>query len=168
MRVLRSQFGPQVDAREAYVDMVLLNVYGGAGTTNVWVDDLEVTGAVPPSAVDAQPVMFAADTASPTAAGGEPAAEQSSMPAVEFKHRLTVGGEPFFPRIIEWRGEPLAHLQKLGFNCVRMAQVPTPAMLADAARLKLWLVAPPPQPDELRPPAGQRQPRLSLRRLTPC
>ncbi|MBI3836940.1 MAG: hypothetical protein HY288_03275, partial [Planctomycetia bacterium] len=31
VRVLRTQFGPQVDAREAYVDRVLLNVYGGPG-----------------------------------------------------------------------------------------------------------------------------------------
>ena len=53
VRVLRSQFGPQVDAREAYVDMVLVNVYGGAGTTNVWFDDLEITGAIEPAAVAA-------------------------------------------------------------------------------------------------------------------
>ena len=40
------QLGPQVDDREAYLDAVLLNVYGGPGTTNVWIDDLDVAGHV--------------------------------------------------------------------------------------------------------------------------
>ena len=44
------QLGPQVDDREAYLDAVLLNVYGGPGATNVWIDDLEVAGHVPRSA----------------------------------------------------------------------------------------------------------------------
>ena len=44
VHVLRMQFGPQVDEREAYVDAVLLNVHSGPGVTNVWIDDLEVAG----------------------------------------------------------------------------------------------------------------------------
>ncbi len=51
LRVLRTQFGPSVDAREAYIDQVVLNAYGGPGTTNVWIDDLELTGAVGGAAV---------------------------------------------------------------------------------------------------------------------
>src|SRR5262249_4465451 len=43
VRILRTQFGPQVDPREAYIDRVVLNVYGGPGTTNAWIDELEVT-----------------------------------------------------------------------------------------------------------------------------
>jgi len=42
--ILRMQLGPQVDDREAYLDAVLLNVYGGPGKTNVWIDDLAVAG----------------------------------------------------------------------------------------------------------------------------
>ncbi len=56
VRVLRSQLGPyEVDAREAYVSRVLLNVYGGPGVTNVWTDDLEVFGHVPSVANDSGP-----------------------------------------------------------------------------------------------------------------
>ncbi len=44
IHLLRMQLGPQVDGREAYVDAVLLNVYGGPGVTNAWIDDLEVAG----------------------------------------------------------------------------------------------------------------------------
>ncbi len=159
VRVLRAQFGPQVDGREAYVDLLLLNVYGGAGTTNVWVDDLEITGAIPPTAVAAQEVTFASGAAPAATSGSEPSVPQSSMPTVEFKHRLLVGGEPFFPRIVVWRGEPLERLQRLGFNCVRVAQLPTAAMLADAVRLKLWLLAPPPPPAALKPRQGERRAR---------
>ncbi|MBN1588378.1 MAG: hypothetical protein JW888_02580, partial [Pirellulales bacterium] len=46
IRGLRLQMGPQVDGREAYVDQILLNVYGGPGTTNVWVDELSLAGYV--------------------------------------------------------------------------------------------------------------------------
>ena len=41
-RVLRAQLGPHVDPREAYIESILLNVYGGQGMTDVWIDDLEV------------------------------------------------------------------------------------------------------------------------------
>ena len=47
VRILRSQSGRDVDSREAYVSRLLLNVYAGAGVTNVWTDDLEVLGHVP-------------------------------------------------------------------------------------------------------------------------
>ncbi len=46
VHLLRMQFGPNVDDREAYVDAVLLGLYGGSGVTNVWVDDLDVAGDV--------------------------------------------------------------------------------------------------------------------------
>ncbi|REK11893.1 MAG: hypothetical protein DWQ37_12785 [Planctomycetota bacterium] len=153
-RVLRSQFGPQVDPREAYIDLVLLNVYGGPGTTNLWVDDLEITGGVSPGSVSASNVAFASQATDPVSSSSPPA---SVMPEVELRGRLSVGGEPFFPRIIEHRGESLAHLQSLGFNCVYTSAPPTPAMLNDAARLRLWLIAPPPPASELRARDGQQR-----------
>src|SRR5690606_26694257 len=79
---------------------------------------------------------------------------RSAMPTVELKNRLLVGGDPFFPRIIEFRGESLARLQQLGFNCVRLGRPATAELLAEAARLQLWLIAPPPQMDSLRPMAA--------------
>jgi hypothetical protein len=45
-RILRLQMRQDVDEREAYVDQILLNVYGGPGTTNVWIDDLDIAGYV--------------------------------------------------------------------------------------------------------------------------
>ncbi len=152
VRVLRAKFGPDVDAREAYVDRLLLNVYGGPGTTNVWVDDLEVAGMI--SAAEAQsetaggveptgPVLPLQESAATGSAG-------SDMPAIEFKNPLLlVGGKPFFLRSIDYQGEPLSRLQSLGFNAVRLKTVPPPELLREAGRLGLWLIAPPPAPRAL-------------------
>ena len=46
VRMLRMQFGPDIDGREAYVDAVLLGVHGGPDLVNVWIDDLDVAGHV--------------------------------------------------------------------------------------------------------------------------
>lgn len=150
--VLRKQYGPSVDAREAYIDQVVLNVYGGPGTTNVWIDDLELNGAV--RGAERSPSV-SADAVQESAESGvfTRALSQSSRPGgptgadIEVALRgsmLMVGDKPFFPRIIEHRGEPLARLQTLGFNTVRLAREPTPDQLAEAARAGMWLLAPPP------------------------
>ncbi len=144
--MLRSQFGPQVDPREAYVDALLVNVYGGPGTTSVWLDDLEIVGVVSPTGV--QDATAAHPTALPPT---QAAAVPTAVPKVELRRLLEVGGRPFFPRIIQHRGEPLERLQALGFNCVRIAEPPTAELLSDAARLGLWLIAPPPPVTALKP-----------------
>ena len=36
-----------IDARDAYVDALILDVYSGPGLTQVWIDDLDVQGQVP-------------------------------------------------------------------------------------------------------------------------
>ena len=45
-RILRTQVGADIDPREAYVERVLLNIYGGPGVTRVWIDDLDIGGYV--------------------------------------------------------------------------------------------------------------------------
>ncbi|MBI3839022.1 MAG: hypothetical protein HY288_13970, partial [Planctomycetia bacterium] len=136
---------------------VLLNVYGGPGGTNAWIDDLEVVGIVPFTRVAASadnesqgtgPSLGIQDLP-PVWAGGQ------SVPAVALDGPLLlVGNKPFFPRAIKHRGEPLAHLQKLGFNAVRLAQVPTTELLREAAGVGMWIVAPPPPSRELESRAG--------------
>ena len=151
VRVLRTQFGSAVDAREARVEDVLLNVYGGPGLTNIWIDDLEVVGLVPSggpvvaaSAVDnGQRPMSVAASSGPAAA-----------PAIEMRWpRLLVGGRPFFPRVIDYQGEPLSKLKALGFNVIRVTRPATAELLREAASLGLWVMAPPPAARdlELRP-----------------
>jgi hypothetical protein len=157
VRVMRVQLGRDVDAREAYVDRVLLNVYGGPGLTTVWVDDLEVAGVVSPQAT--------AQAASSEVAQSDPRPSTRDLPAIwvgssgvpsieRSGSLLLVGGKPFFPRIIEYQGESLARLKALGFNAVWLARVPTAEFMRDASAAGLWLVAPPPPADELAAPSG--------------
>ncbi len=143
VRSLRTQLGPGVDGREAYVDRLLLNVYGGPGTTNVWIDDLDVAGHV------AAPVT--APVANGSARGT--VSPRGDLSAVGPPHRrrvelagsvLTVDGSPFFPRIIQHQGEPLALLRQLGFNAVWLSGPASPDLLEEARRAEMWLVCPPP------------------------
>ncbi len=152
VRVLRTQFGPGVDSREAYVDRILLNVYGGPGITNVWVDDLEVTGVVPSESAES---TAAAETGPGGPMPAAPIARLTSLGSrgasrVELKSSLLmVDGKPFFPRAVEYRGEPLARLKSLGFNAIHLTQSPTQGLLDEAAGLGLWLIAPPPPARQL-------------------
>src|SRR6478736_4095986 len=45
-RHLRTQFGSDIDPREAYVDLIVLNAYSAPGNIELWVDDLEIDGYV--------------------------------------------------------------------------------------------------------------------------
>ncbi len=153
-RVLRARFGPNVDAREAYVERVLLNVYGGPGVTDVWIDDLDVAGHVGPpgsEVVPSTPAPWGPDTrpGSPDAsAGGGPSGlATASRQGVRLSGSiLWVDDRPLFPRIIQYQGEPLALLRQLGFNTIWLPQLPTTEMLEEAGRLGLWIVCPPPYP----------------------
>lgn len=160
VRILRAEHGPHVDPREAYVEALLINVYGGPGTTNVWIDDLEVAGVVSPTGAAPEPasavVQATAVEPQPVPAGPSPWPGGRGVPRVEFKGRLLlVEGKPFFPRSIEYRGEALSRLQALGFNSVRVARTPGPEMLRDAASLGLWLIAPPPPAEQLDARSGR-------------
>ena len=158
-RALRAELGPSVDPREAYVDRVLLNVYGGPGVTNVWIDDLDISGHVglQPgmadwSAADSGPsspgAAAALDVAGPTS-GGTGGAGSSGRRRVELEGSvLLADGRPMFPRAIQYQGESLESLQRLGFNAVWLAELPSSEIIDEASRLGLWLVCRPPRPPE--------------------
>jgi hypothetical protein len=126
---LHAELGPNIDDREAYVDAVFLNVYGGPGATNVWIDDLDVAGYIRSNAPDASPASSSAPIAHEIKFSGS---------------ILSIDGHAFFPRVIEYQGEPLGYLKQLGFNTVWLNRPPTPEILEEAARWGLWVVCPPP------------------------
>jgi hypothetical protein len=170
VRALRMQYGPTVDEREAYVEAVLLNVYGGPGVTTVYIDDLDVRGHVPrPS--NASSAAANSAPAGDVLGSGRPGLVSNvaiaspvvpTLPALAVEHArvefndtvLVVDGRPFFPRMIQYRGEPLEFLQRLGFNTIWLDEVPPPSLLAEADRLNLWVVCPPPRPEGLELPYG--------------
>lgn len=155
-RVLRLQLGRDIDERGAYLDRLVINACCAPGEMQLLIDDLEVTGFVASGQVLSDAVNTNTTAAVRPVAYQQPE-NQNSFPAapasanaapaeqVELRSAtLTVGDQPFFPRIIEHRGEPLEYLKQLGFNGVRMFVPPTASQLAEARRLGLWFVCPPP------------------------
>ena len=171
IRVLRMQMGVGVDGREAFVDRIFLNVYGGPGKTNVWIDDLDIAGHVerppqtpglvtppprPPATIEpAQPTLLSgvatdAIDVNPT----QPADNRIEL----VRTVLQVDGNPVFPLAVEYRGESLRGLKELGFNTIWLDRPPTREFLGEIGRLGLWAVCPPPYlPEEAAKP-GQAVP----------
>jgi len=150
VRRLRASGQMEVDPRGAYIDQLLLNVYGGAGQTQVWLEEVQLRGAIQP------PASTALRVSAQRATGEEAAAEvklQGSM--------LTVNGRPLFPRVIEHRGERFESLAAMGFNAVRLTEVPTQEQLDDAERAGLWIVCPPPLSKERATRADRDAPNQS-------
>ena len=151
VRILRTQLGPAVDGREAYLDRILLNVYGGPGATNVWIDDLDIAGFVASrydsAEDDSVPGFVGGDSVGDYAVGRPRGRRVELVGSV-----LMVDGRPMFPRIIRHRGEPLAFLKELGFNAVWLDGAASAELLQEADRLGLWLVCPPPRPAALDQP----------------
>ena len=128
-------------AREAYLDAVVLNAYGGPGVTNIWVDDLDVEGYVPPAVYGTVAEVATNSEVGPVAAVANPLA---SVLSVRLESGvLLVDDRPFMPRVIDFNGESFEWLKGLGFNAIRLSMPPTSQQLRDARKWDLWLVAPP-------------------------
>jgi hypothetical protein len=184
-RILRAEFGPDVDEREAYVVRIVLNVYGGPGITTVWLDDLDLAGylARPATLGVSEESLANAGAAkgrpagpSPVTASPNPPLGDSRVPnecppiKVEMTGSvLLANGRPVFPRILQYRGEPLPLLARMGFNAIWLDQPPSKELLEEADRLPIWLICPPPWPvaavetdDRVR---SQREIGLEYRRV---
>lgn len=140
---LRISQGSPVDIRQAYVDRVLVNVYSGPGTTRVWLADPNLEGAVAMPAAEVQLAAFNAQVP-----GSAP------PPRIKFSGSvLVVDDKPLLPRVVDHHGEPLDWLARLGFNAIRLRDLASSEQLAEAGRLGLWLISPPPRPGNIDDPA---------------
>jgi hypothetical protein len=142
-RVWRSQLpGIDIDTREAYVDAVVLNAYGGSGLTQLWIDDLDCSGSVSAPEFTRDPL----DEGGVVGAGHTAGASSSSSSGAPVLRGavLEADGRPLAVRAIEHQGEEFEWLKSLGFNTIKLARPPTREQCDLARRLELWLVAPPP------------------------
>lgn len=133
--VLQAQFARrvQIDIRMAYVDQVVLNVYGGQGLNEVWTDDLELVGVVERQRT-AEPEEIEV-------------VEDLRGPRVEIRNSiLYLEGKPSFVRMVRHQGEALSFLSRIGFNAVYLEGLPSLALLDEAKQAKIWLVCAPPLP----------------------
>ena len=111
------------------------------GRFEIAIDDLHVSGLLPPPATAAATSPVADPHLQPAAAT---MAMPVDPPAGLSRGVLDVDGLPFFPRSIDWNGEPLEALAALGFNCVRFAEPASTEQLVAARKVGLWVICPPP------------------------
>lgn len=138
VRVLQLGCEAKIDVREAYVDMVLINVYGGAGATNVALGDplVEGSAAIPQHGLDGTAIHSVSYRSRD---------DTQVSAAVRKGDILHVRGRPLFVRMVDDNGEDWSLLKSLGINTVRLAVPVTFQQLAAARKLGLWIVSPPPR-----------------------
>lgn len=152
---LRNEYGAQFDPKEAYVDYVVLNLYTKSGAVNAQIDDLEGEGMLYVARNDTV-------TQRPTTSGrlrGMPGTTGVNIQLAPPRSDSTTNGQvievndhPEVPRIIDYNGEPLALLKRLGFTAIRTSQAPSPQLQEELLRYNMWSVSSPP---DTRAPAQQ-------------
>jgi hypothetical protein len=136
--VLQAKTGRAVNTSGAYIDRIVLNLYTGPGTAEIWVDDLDIGPVKPPIRPDA---------AGPGAPGvpvklQRPGERQPGGRQIEQRGgQLFVDGKRFFFRAIRHTGTPLHVLRQAGFDTVWFPPETDAALLEDAHR-EGWLVVP--------------------------
>jgi hypothetical protein len=136
-QLMQAQLKRAIDFTDAYIDRLVLNVYGGPGLTEVWVDDLEI-GPV----VDGTPVQPASRPKAPAIATPAPPPRAASRaPVVAMNQdQLQVSGKHFLFLGIRHSDTPLKALRDAGFNTVWMDYAAPAAQLEEAVNLGFWLV----------------------------
>lgn len=164
---LRSEHGPQFDPREAYVDMIMLNLYSAPGLVRVQIDDLEGSGLLNVASATPTTTQRASTPGANTQGGlrgmrGAPATSGTTGANVQLApprsqsasngQVIELNDHPAVPRIIDYNGEPLSLLRGLGFTAIRTSQAPSPQLQQELLRYNMWSVSSPPQS---RSPADQ-------------
>lgn len=149
-QLLQAQLKRPVDIREAYIDVIVFDVYSGVGDLELFVDDLQFGPIVNPGG--AEPVAKRADQPLPLAAmrddEGNP--RQAHMPEIRDRKeknrsqvlgdQLRIGDRPFFMHGIRMTEAPLERIRDTGFNTV-FVDWPVSREIADqAAKLNLQIV----------------------------
>jgi hypothetical protein len=140
--VLQTKIGHAVNSTGAYVDRLVLNLYTGPGTADVWIDDIDIG---PVKAFEGP------------GAGGAPAvpvkrgdgAARGRL-AVQQGGQLFVDNKPFFFRAVRHTGVPLHVLRQAGFDALYVPADVSQEVLDEANR-EGWLVVP---AAPLAPPPG--------------
>ena len=146
---LRLEHGADLAVAGAVVTALVLDAAVGPGRHEFAVDDLSIAGLVTAAARHDSLVQQATALA--------PAADP---PAGLARGILEVDGLPFFPRAIDWTGEPFAALAELGFNCVRLPAPASSDQLGEARAAGLWVICPPPPIPDVDLTEPERVPML--------
>jgi hypothetical protein len=149
MPALRLEYGSDLTSEGAFVTALVLDGPAAPGRHEIALDDLAAGGLVTAAVIRDPLVQPAAAVAPPP-----------DPPAGLARGILEVDGLPFFPRSIDWMGEPFATLAELGFNCVRLAEPASADQLAEARAAGLWIICPPPPIPDIDLTEPERVPML--------
>lgn len=141
-QLLQAQLKRGLNFADAYVDALLLNVYGGPGPTEVWIDDLEVGPILPGSpfqkAVRVQGPETPTRPSSTPPAGPNPGSRNL---VVEFNgNQLLVAGTRIFFHGVRHTDTPLRVLRDAGFNTLFLDYSANPKLLQEAVDHGFWVV----------------------------
>jgi hypothetical protein len=132
-QLLQNELKRPVDVTDAFIDRLVLNVYGGQGINEIWLDDLEV-GPV----FDAK-LNPATGMPSTRPSPARPTRRRETAVVLNGK-QLVAGGERLFLRGIRHTGTPLAALKRAGFNAVWLDESTPAGLVDDAVNLGFWIV----------------------------
>jgi len=141
-QLMRAELRRDVDFTDAYIDRLVLNVYGGPGLTEVWIDDLEAG----PLVEEAPPRPEPAPRETPGTAAGTPTSAPKATRSprgatVELNQdHLLIAGKRFLFRAIRHTDTPLKALRDAGFNTVWVDADAAPELTEEAANLGFWIV----------------------------
>jgi hypothetical protein len=137
-QIMQTQFNRPINFDGAYIDKLVLNVYGGPGVTDVWIDELEIGPVFETLAPkDAGPTANA-----PTPAPGTARPTTAKTVAVRGSN-LEIDGKPFFflgVRHTTTAPGSLAALRNAGINALFVDYPWNPEALKQAVDLGFWLV----------------------------
>lgn len=136
IRALQLETSQPIDAREAYIDMVLVNLYAGPGSTRVQLQDVALEGAAVSSGPNIVMATWSRELTPPL--GG------SRQDIRISGNRLLIKGQPFLARMIDDNGEDWGYLRELGINTIRLMAPASVEQMACAESHGLWIVCPPP------------------------
>ena len=157
--VLQTKIGRAVNTTGAYVDRLVLNLYTGPGTADIWIDDLDigpvkaVEEAKPPAGT---PVKNPKGSDAPPGPRGRLTRQEGG--------KLFVDGKPYFFRAVRHTGAPLHVLRQAGFDAL-WVPADVPADVLDEANREGWMVvpsAPLAPPPTVTDPGATRAAELAL------
>lgn len=139
--LLRRQYGSDVNSHHAYVDSLAVNLCGGVGQQEVFLDTLQLPGQV---LVESH-VYRAADSSIQTVQYQQGQDIRPSRIRVgDGDSVIKIDDREFVLQAIEYNGEAMGGLRQMGFNTLWMSSPPTLAQLQRAKENELWIIAPPP------------------------
>jgi hypothetical protein len=143
--LLRADLKRDVNFEGAYIDQLMLNVLGGRGLTELWVDDLEV-GPVHADVPDRNRLV---DPPNP-APGKERDKGTVATPVnrnpnrhliIELnRDRLLVNKKPYLVRGVRYSDTPMEALRNVGFNTLWIDMNTPPEAMEQAIKLGFYLV----------------------------